>query len=233
MAEPLQHLAVIMDGNGRWAKKRLLPRPAGHRAGMLALREIVRAADEAKIAALTVYALSTENWERPPAEVHALMRLLLEFCKTELPELHAKNVRVTMLGDHTRAPPEVQEALARAEDLTRANTGLRYNIAFGYGALAEATQAARELARAVQHGELAPEDITADTLHDRLYTAGLPPVDLLIRTGVEQRLSNFLLLQCAYAELYFTDTLWPDFTPERLHEALDEYARRARRFGKV
>ncbi|MCL2433319.1 MAG: isoprenyl transferase [Clostridia bacterium] len=222
------HISIIMDGNGRWAKKRLMPRPAGHRAGMKTLHDIVEAAPGLGVKALTVYAFSSENWERPPAEVAALMRLLVEFCERELPGLHKNNVRVRIIGDHSRAPQDAKEAISKAIDLTRENTGLQYTIAFGYGSRAELVRAARLLAET-----LPSERIDNKALENALYTKDLPPLDLLIRTGGERRLSNFLLYQAAYAELYFTDTLWPDFGPKELEKAIADFQGRQRRFGLV
>lgn len=226
-----RHVAIIMDGNGRWAKKNKLKIALGHRAGTEALREIIRNSSDIGIAALSLYAFSTENWSRSPAEVDALMSLLLEFFRSEIDELHQKNVRILILGEKDALPPEQQRALIDAETRTFGNTGLRLNIAINYGSQAELTRAARLLAREVADGLRLPESIDAAALESRLYTAGLPPVDLLIRTSGEMRLSNFLLWQCAYAEFVFPKTLWPDFTLADYHACIAEYQSRSRRFG--
>lgn len=226
-----RHIAIIMDGNGRWAKKRLLPRAAGHRAGVEALRAVITRCDELGIEALTVYAFSTENWSRSREEVGALMGLLLEYFSREIDELHRKNVRILILGDVDGLPPRQREAVRAAMSRTRANTGLKLNIALNYGARAELARAARSLAARAAAGELEPGAIDERALADELYTAGLPEVDLLIRTSGEQRLSNFLLYQLAYAEFVFNPVLWPDYGAAELDGDIAEYARRQRRFG--
>ena len=227
-----RHVAIIMDGNGRWAQKNKLKIALGHRAGTEALRDIIRDSSDMGMEALSLYAFSTENWQRSKTEVDALMALLLEFFGSEIDELHEKNVKITILGDKAPLPPAQKNALLAAEERTAGNTGLRLNIAVNYGSRAELTRAARLLAEEVQAGALAPADITEDALARRLYTAGLPDVDLLIRTSGEMRLSNFLLYQCAYAEFLFPTVLWPDFTKEAYHAALAEYGQRDRRYGK-
>lgn len=226
------HVAIIMDGNGRWAKKNKLKIAMGHRTGTETLREIIRNSSDIGIGALSLYAFSTENWDRPKAEVEALMALLLEFFSSEIDELHQKNVRITILGDKEGLPPPQRQALHSAEQRTQSNTGLRLNIAINYGARAEIVRAARLLAEEVHQGKLRPEDITEDALAEKLYTHGLPDVDLLIRTSGEMRLSNFLLYQCAYAEFVFSPMLWPDFDLTEYHRAIAQYQSRNRRYGR-
>ena len=230
------HVAIIMDGNGRWAKKRGMPRTFGHKAGVEALREIIKMSDEVGIRALTVYAFSTENWKRSTEEVGALMGLLLEYFRRELEELNRKNVCIHILGDIDGMPKGTerqQEALHRAIDKTKNNTGLILNIALNYGGQQEIVRAARNLAEKAVRGEIRPEEITRELMQAEMYTAGEPEVDLIIRTSGELRISNFLLWQCAYAEFYITDTLWPDFDREQYRMALEAYAGRNRRFGGV
>ena len=226
-----RHVGVIMDGNGRWAKKHRFAVALGHRAGTENLREIIRHTDDLGIGALSLYAFSTENWRRSTDEVAALMQLILDFFASEIDELDEKNVRITILGDKARLPEKQRETLLEAERRTGANTGLRLNIAINYGGRAELTRAARLLAEDVKAGRLAPEAIDEAALEDRLYTAGQPDVDLLIRTSGEMRLSNFLLWQCAYAEFVFPEKLWPDFSVADYDEALRRFAERSRRFG--
>lgn len=220
-----------MDGNGRWAKKRLLPRAAGHRAGVEALRAVITHCDELGIEALTVYAFSTENWARSREEVGALMALLLEYFTREIDELNRKNVRILILGDVDGLPEKQRDAVRAAMQRTRANTGLKLNIALNYGARAELARAARNLAARAAAGEIDPRAIDESALERELYTAGLPEVDLLIRTSGEQRLSNFLLYQLAYAEFVFDPVLWPDYDAATLDRDIAEFSRRQRRFG--
>lgn len=226
-----RHVAIIMDGNGRWAKKHKVQIALGHRTGVEALRDVIRESSDLGIEALSIYAFSTENWTRPPEEVAALMQLLLEFFAAELPELHRKNVAIRILGDVPGLPPPQREAVQAAMDKTGGNTGLRLNIALNYGSRAELLQAVKALGERVKEGTLDPAAITCADLEDALYTRGLPDVDLLIRTSGEMRLSNFLLYQCAYAEFLFPQVLWPDFTLAHYREALKAYAGRERRFG--
>ena len=226
-----RHVGIIMDGNGRWAKKHKLAIAIGHRQGTENLRDIIRHTDDLGIEALSLYAFSTENWRRSPEEVAALMQLLLDYFAKEIDELDEKHVRITILGDKNGMPERQRETLLNAEARTLRNQGLRLNIAINYGGRAELTRAARTLAEQVKAGELQPEAITEETLAGALYTAGLPDVDLLIRTSGEQRLSNFLLWQCAYAEFLFPERLWPDFSVADYDAALMAYARRDRRFG--
>ncbi len=225
------HVAIIMDGNGRWAKKNKLKVALGHRKGVETLRDIIRESSDIGIQALTLYAFSTENWKRDPEEVNALMGLLLEFFLSEIDELDEKNVRILILGEKSALPLPQQQALISAEERTRDNTGLKLNIAINYGSRAEIALATKRIAEKVRSGELMPDDISETLISDHLYTAGLPDVDLVIRTSGEQRLSNFLLYQCAYAEFTFPEVLWPDFSLEHYHRALDDYMRRDRRFG--
>ena len=228
-----RHVAIIMDGNGRWATSRGLPRSAGHAAGTEALRDIIRASDDWGIAALSLYAFSTENWSRSKEEVGALMGLLLKYFSSEIDELDEKNVKITVLGDVNGMPPPQREALVNAMARTADNTGLRLNIALNYGGRAELIRAARLLAEDVLAGDLTPEDIDEDAFAARLYTAGLPDVDLLIRTSGEMRTSNFLPWQLTYAEMVFDDCYWPDFDRARYLKCLRVYADRDRRFGGV
>lgn len=228
-----RHIAIIMDGNGRWATRRGLPRTAGHRAGVEALRGVIRECDHMGIEALTIYAFSTENWKRSAEEVGALMGLLLTYFASEIDELHEKNVCIRILGDVDGLPDAQRDAVKAAMQRTQHNTGLKLNIALNYGGRDELLYAARTLAVRAQKGEIRPEDITRADLEAALYTHDLPDVDLLIRTSGEMRVSNFLLYQIAYAEFVVTDTLWPDFDAAALHEAISAYQRRDRRFGGV
>ena len=228
-----KHVAIIMDGNGRWATKRGLPRSAGHAAGVEALRDIIRASDDWGIQCLTIYAFSTENWARSKEEVSALMGLLLKYFASEIDELDEKHVRILILGDVDGLPEAQRDAVCRAMERTKDNTGLKLNIALNYGGRAELVRAAKLLAEKVRAGEIEPEAIDAAALEAQLYTAGQPDVDLLIRTSGEMRLSNFLPWQTAYAEMVFDRTLWPDFDRACYLKALREYASRNRRFGGV
>ena len=228
-----RHVAIIMDGNGRWAQARGMSRSAGHAAGTEALRDIIRASDDWGIEALSLYAFSTENWARSKEEVGALMALLLKYFSSEIDELDEKNVRITILGDVDGLPEAQREAVISAMERTRDNTGLKLNIALNYGGRAELTRAARLLAEQVREGALDPEDIDEDLFAQQLYTAGSPDVDLLIRTSGEQRLSNFLPWQTTYAEFVFDTVNWPDFDRARYMKCLQVYADRDRRFGGV
>jgi len=226
------HIAVIMDGNGRWATRRSLPRSAGHSAGVEALRAVIRECDDLKVKALTIYAFSTENWKRSPEEVGALMTLLLKYFSSEIDELHEKGVCIRILGDVDGLPAPQRDAVNAAMDRTRENTGLKLNIALNYGGRDELLRAARILAKRAQAGEN-PDDFTRQDFEDALYTKGIPDVDLLIRTSGEMRTSNFLPYQTAYAEFVVTDTLWPDFGIDELHRAIAVFQSRDRRFGGV
>ncbi len=228
-----KHVGIIMDGNGRWAKQRMLPRSLGHRAAMNKLRSTIRLSSDLSIEALSLYAFSTENWSRPEGEVNALFDLLVEYFTREIDELYQNGVCVRILGDAAAFPESVREAIQNATEKTRELTGLKLNIALNYGSRAELVRATKSLCEQVLRGELKVEEIDEDALFQSLYTAGLPQLDLLIRTGGEKRLSNFMLLQAAYAELYFTEVYWPDFSEKKYIEALKEFQRRDRRFGAV
>ena len=226
------HIAVIMDGNGRWATKRSLPRSAGHSAGVEALRNIIRECDNLKVKALTIYAFSTENWTRSPEEVGALMNLLLKYFSSEIDELHEKGVCIRILGDVDGLPAPQRDAVNAAMERTRQNQGLKLNIALNYGGRDELLRAAKILSKRALAGEN-PDDFTRQDFEDALYTRGIPDVDLLIRTSGEMRTSNFLPYQTAYAEFVVVDTLWPDFGVNELHNAIAVFQGRDRRFGGV
>ena len=224
-----KHVAVIMDGNGRWAKKRMLPRQAGHRAGVENLREIIDACIEFNIEILTIYAFSTENWTRPESEVRGLMRIFSRVLEQEIFDLHEQGVRVQHIGDLSGVAPALQEKVLRAIELTKGNSRLLLNVAFNYGGRAEIVHATR---RILADG-LSPEELDEETFGKYLFTAGVPDPDLLIRTSGEYRISNFLIWQAAYSEYYLTPVYWPDFGREELHEALIAYTGRDRRFGAL
>jgi undecaprenyl diphosphate synthase len=228
-----EHVAIIMDGNGRWAKKRGLPRTVGHKKGVDAVHEAVRVAAGAGIAYLTLFAFSSENWTRPETEVNDLMGLLKTFIRGDLAELHAENVRIKVIGSRENLRGDILPLLIEAEETTKANTGLTLVIAFNYGSRDEIARAARKLARKVASGEMRLEDINAVALDRELDTFGIPDPDLVIRTSGEERLSNFLLWQAAYAELLFIPDFWPDFSRDTFYAALASYANRERRFGGV
>lgn len=227
------HVAIVMDGNGRWAKKRNLPRLSGHNAGMKALKEIVKRSSALGIKHLTVYAFSTENWKRPGDEVGGIFRILVYYVEKELTELHENNVRVSVLGDYRKLPQEAVAKLEEALEKTKNNTGLQFHIALNYGSRDEILKAAQAMAEDALAGKIKPEDMTEEELSRYLFTRDLPDPDLVIRTSGEKRLSNFLLWQSAYSEFVFSETYWPDFTPEHLEEAIGEYSLRLRRFGGV
>ncbi len=228
-----QHVAIIMDGNGRWAKRRSLPRTAGHREGVKSVRAIVESAGKLKIGFLTLYTFSKENWRRPVAEVSMLMRLLVSSLKKEINELIDKNVRLHTLGDLNDLPPFAKDELLEAEERTKKNTGLNLNLALSYGGRSEIVSAVKNIVRRVMDGQIYVEDIDNEIFANSLYTKDIPDPDLLIRTSGEQRISNFLLWQLAYSELYMTHTNWPDFREEEFCEALLSYMRRERRYGRV
>ncbi|MDW7650604.1 MAG: isoprenyl transferase [Bacillota bacterium] len=228
-----RHLAIIMDGNGRWAAHRGLPRTAGHHAGMVALRRTIRYANELGVGTLTVYAFSTENWKRPRLEVDFLMRLPNEFLKTDLPELKEKNIKIIMMGQVDALPVHTRKAIHEAVTATADNTGMILNFALNYGSRAELVQAVQKIAGKVALGTLRPDEIDEDTINSHLYTAAISEPDLLIRPSGEIRLSNFMLWQLAYAELWFTDVYWPDFDREHLLEAFEAFRQRDRRFGGI
>jgi undecaprenyl diphosphate synthase len=228
-----RHVAIIMDGNGRWAQRQKLPRSAGHEAGIAPVRAMVEAAAELGIEALTLFAFSSENWCRPPEEVSGLMALFLEAIEREIAELDANGVRVRFIGDRSLLSPVLERATRAAEAKTATNSTLSLVIAVAYGGRWDLVNAARHLAQAARSGQLDPADIDEQLLESALTTAGLPPVDLLIRTGGERRISNFLLWDLAYSELYFSDCLWPEFDRAELDRALDFFAKRQRRFGRT
>jgi undecaprenyl diphosphate synthase len=227
------HVAVIMDGNGRWAQQRSLPRPLGHQAGMRAVREAVEGALAAGVEVLTLFAFSQENWQRPPGEIAALMGLLEEYIAREMGDLREQGVRVRFLGELERLGPDARAAVDRMVSVTGGGQRLALNICISYSSRGEIVRAARQLAEEVRAGTLSPEDIDEELFAARLYTAPWPDPDLLIRTSGEQRLSNFLLWQLAYAELFVSPVLWPDFTRKHLYEAILDFQRRERRFGRV
>ncbi|MDX2193066.1 MAG: isoprenyl transferase [Gemmatimonadales bacterium] len=230
---PPQHVAIIMDGNGRWARERALPRPLGHHAGMQAVRAAVEGALDAGLEVLTLFAFSQENWQRPAEEIGALMALLEEYIAKEIANLREKRVAVHVLGDLGRLAPSARKAVDRIVRETADGTALALNICISYGSRAEIARAARRLAERVKQGDLDPADIDEAAIQQHLYTAAWPDPDLLIRTSGEQRLSNFLLWQLAYAEFYVTPVLWPDFTRGHLFEAILDFQGRDRRFGRV
>jgi undecaprenyl diphosphate synthase len=227
------HVAIIMDGNGRWARKRHLPRQAGHVAGVAAVREVVRAACDIGLKHLTMYAFSSENWKRPATEVGALMGLFRTYFKNDLNDLIARNVRIRIIGNRARADNDILGMIEEAEQRSEKNTGLNLTFAFDYGSQEEITLAARKLAQAVKDGTLDPQAITPELFEQQLFTGTTPPPDLVIRTSGEHRMSNFLLWQSAYAELLFVETLWPDFGREKFIAALQEFSQRERRFGAL
>jgi undecaprenyl diphosphate synthase len=226
-----RHIAIVMDGSGRWAQQRRRPRTFGHRAGAKAVRATVEGCLREKIEALTLFAFSSENWKRPAGEVGALMKLFLNALDREVEELAGYGVRLRFIGERSAFAPELVERMARAEARTASNAALAMNIAVNYGGRWDIAQAARTLAARVAAGELAPDAIDERTVGEAMSLADLPPPDLFIRTGGEQRISNFLLWQLAYAELYFTDVLWPDFDIEALRRAIAAFGARERRFG--
>lgn len=230
-AVPPRHVAIIMDGNGRWARRRGLPRIAGHRKGADSVRSVVKVAGELGLEYLTLFGFSSENWKRPLSEVDDLMGLLRRYLRSEVPELHAQQVRLRVIGDRGRLAPDIVELIAEAEVLTAGNSGLTLVLALSYGSRAEVATAVRAIASEVSEGTLSLDQIDETLVSSRLYTSDLPDPDLLIRTGQEQRISNFLLWQCAYAEMLFLDIHWPDFSREHLEEAVREYGRRERRYG--
>jgi undecaprenyl diphosphate synthase len=227
------HVAIIMDGNGRWAKAHGLPRVAGHREGVRSVRDIVEAASQIGVRVLTLYTFSTENWKRPKNEVSALMKLILSTIRREVTGLVKNNVKVTAMGALDRLPPDAKKSFDEAIERTMSNTGLIMNLALSYGSREEILRAVRKIAEAVRQGDMKPEDIRSETIEGFLDSAGLPDPDLLIRTSGEFRISNFLLWQIAYTEIHVTDVLWPDFRRPDLYRAIDDYQRRERRFGRV
>ena len=228
-----RHVAIIMDGNGRWARQRGLPRHLGHREGLKSVREVVEGSADAGIEILTLFAFSTENWQRPPQEVSALMGLLQVYARKEREDLKRRGVEVRVLGELDRIDPSTRKAVDTIVEGTRGGTRLRLNLMISYGGREEILRAVRTLAEQVARGELAPDAIDESVLEAALFTADLPDPDLLIRTSGEQRISNFLLWQMAYTELFISPVLWPDFSRDNLFEAVLDYQRRERRFGRV
>lgn len=228
-----QHIAIILDGNGRWAKKRGLPRTAGHQEGAMNVREITKLCANIGIKALTVYAFSTENWKRPDEEVKFLMKLPIKFFNEFAPELVENNIRLKVIGNVEELPIDLQQKVLEISELTKNNTKMTLTIALNYGSQDEIKQAVQAIATEVKNGQLNVEDINEDVIDQHLMTSDLPPLDLMIRTSGELRISNYLLWQLAYAELYFTSIAWPDFKEEQLYEALSDYQKRNRRFGAL
>ncbi len=231
-ATDFKHVAIIMDGNRRWAKEKHLPSMLGHKEGVSALKKTLRAADALGIKFVTVYAFSTENWNRTPEEVKFLMELLANTLKNELQEMHDNNIVINFIGDIEQLSNSLKEILANAINKTKNNTGVRLQIAFNYGSRMEITNACKAIAKKIKEGSLAVEDITEEVITKGLYTKDCPDPDLLIRTGGEMRISNYLLWQIAYSEFYVTDKFWPEFNKEALIEAILEFGRRNRRWGK-
>ena len=226
-------VAIIMDGNGRWAKSRFLPRTAGHKAGVETIRKVVKEADRLGIQYLTLYAFSTENWKRPKLEVDALMNLLVTYLRNEIDELHKNNVKLTAVGDFEKLPEACVKELHSAMDKTKDNTGVHLNLALNYGGRNDIREAVVEIAKEYKEGKISLEDITEERIKKHLSTGEIPDPDLVIRTSGEQRLSNFLLWDIAYSEFYYTDIHWPDFDGEALEKAIYAYQKRDRRFGGV
>ncbi len=227
------HVAIIMDGNGRWAKQRGMPRVLGHRAGVNALKRTVEGAQSQNVGVLTVFGFSTENWRRPAHEVSELMSLLKAYVESDLERLAKAGVRVRIIGRRTGLSADIAEVIERAERRTEANTEFTLQVAFNYGGQADIADAARAFAEKVARGEAKPSDLTEETFEQFLSTAAAPPPDLIVRTSGERRISNFLLWDCAYAELVFQDVLWPDYGPEALAAAIADYRRRDRRYGGI
>ncbi len=225
------HIAIIMDGNGRWAQSRNLPRVAGHNAGMIAMKEIVKAASSIGVQHLTVYAFSTENWRRSIEEVNGIFKLLIIYVEKELNELHHNNVKVRILGDYEKLPNDAVKSLERSLKTTKDNNGLQFNIALNYGGRDEILRSVKKLAKEVEMGRLKADSITEEDIAKNLYTYGIPDPDMVIRTSGEMRLSNYLLWQSAYSEFVFTDVLWPDFTREDFEMMIEIFQNRKRRFG--
>jgi len=228
-----RHVGIIMDGNGRWAEQRGLPRLEGHRRGSDSVREVTRAARKLGLPALTLYAFSAQNWRRPPDEVSGLMDLLRDYLHRERPEIMDNGIRLHAIGELDRLPPRVREPLEELRRDSHQNSDMVLTLALSYGGREEIVAMARRVAEDARSGDLRPEEVDAESVEDRLWTAGLPPLELVVRTSGEVRVSNFLLWQLAYAEIHLTDTLWPDFGEEALLVALDDFQKRERRFGKT
>lgn len=228
-----RHVAIIMDGNNRWAKKRFMPGVSGHKAGVDAVRAVVEVSAREGVEVLTLFAFSSENWRRPAEEVNALMQLFILALQREVNKLHKNNIRLRVMGGLSGFTEQIQTLIREAEDLTRDNTRMTLVVAANYGGQWDITQAAQRLAEDVREGRLLPSDITEQTFHQYTWLSDLPAPDFMIRTGGEQRISNFMLWQTAYSEFYFTDDLWPDFKHDAYQKALEEFASRARRFGRT
>jgi len=233
MANILEHIAIIMDGNGRWAKKRGLPRTAGHKKGAEVVIDIAKAAKNMGVKYLTIYAFSTENWKRSKEEVDTLMGLLRDYLSRDFKELDKENIRIRFIGERKMLAPDIIEKMEKLETQTQNNTAATLIVALSYGSRAEITHAVREIGKKIKNGDMLPEDIDEKTISDMLYTKDVPEPDILIRTSGEQRLSNYLLWQLAYTELFFTSTPWPDFTKEELKQIVETYQLRERRYGKA
>lgn len=227
------HIGIIMDGNGRWAKKRFMPRIFGHKYGVEALRSVIKRCSALGVGYLSVYAFSTENWNRPQDEVNGLMELLVNYLRSEVNELHENQVRIMCIGDIEALPEMARREIANAYEKTKDNTGMTLNLALNYGGRDELKRGVIKLAESVKKGELQPEEITEEKISQSLYTSGQPDPDLMIRTSGEIRISNFMLWQLAYTEFYFTEVLWPDFDAKELDKAIEVYNQRNRRYGKV
>lgn len=228
-----QHVAIIMDGNGRWAKERNLPRAMGHKAGVETIREVVKECDRLGIKYLTLYAFSTENWKRPSEEVNSLMHLLVEYLRNEFEELNSNNVVINHIGDISKLPKMCQGELRSAYERTKNNTGVVMNLALNYGGRAEIINAVKNIVDDAKNGKINSKDIDEQIISKYLFTANMPDPDLIIRPSGEQRISNFLLWQCAYSEFWYSNINWPDFKPEHLHRAIYDYQNRDRRFGGI
>ena len=229
----LEHIAIIMDGNGRWAQKRNLPRSAGHKKGAEVVKEIAKEANNRGIRYLTLYAFSTENWNRPKEEVDTLMGLLRQYLKSDFSELHKNNIRIRVIGEKSMLDKDIVAQIAKLENDTAQNSGMVLCLAISYGSRLEIVQAARKIAALVKKGDMSESDVDIKLFSDMLYTKDIPDPDLLIRTSGEQRISNFLLWQSAYSELFFSPTLWPDFTVRELDDIINQFNSRERRYGKV
>lgn len=228
-----KHIAIIMDGNGRWAKKRKLPRTMGHKAGVETIRRILKEASNLGVKYMTLYAFSTENWKRPKDEVNALMKLLVQYLRKEINELHKNGVRINVLGDISMLPKECIDEIENSVEKTKNNTGITMNIALNYGGRDEIIRSIKLIAQDVIDGKIEIDSIEEDTVNNYLYTKGVPDPDIIIRPSGEQRLSNFLLWQCAYSEFWYSDICWPDFTEDDLHKAIYDFQQRDRRFGGI
>ena len=228
-----EHIAIIMDGNGRWAKKRKLPRTMGHKAGVETIRRVLKEADKLGVRYMTLYAFSTENWKRPKDEVSALMKLLVQYLRQEIKELHKNGVKINVLGDISRLPKECQEEIEKSVIKTQNNTGIVMNIALNYGGRDEILRAVNLISDDIEKGIIKSSEIDQNIFEDYLYTKGIPDPDIIIRPSGEQRLSNFLLWQCAYSEFWYSDICWPDFKETDLHKAIYDFQKRDRRFGGV